>query len=445
MLVRRHGSRWVLGVMTCLGCGVGGDAAPPPISPSERSWSTPEVLEASRLGLFIDIAHAANGSAIVVWDDLEGDVNVKHYDATRAVWSAKADLDAANPEDSAVPAVAIDANGNAIAVWQRQSQVTDDRSVWTNRYDGATQTWAAATGIENSELVLVPRLAMDSAGNAVVAFTRSELGASVHAARFDAKARTWTAAGPLAPVQGLSAAAPLVDLAPGGEGVAIWMDGDLSTTSVWAARYGAEAGGWNGATVIGPTANMALPTSVVINDRGTAVAAWVQLEGEKFAAWTSRSEAIGQAWSAAVRLDVGSTADALLPQVAIDGAGNVMAVWVSIGDDGETIWSNRFDAAAGVWQGPRVVDAGGESLSDPTLEVDGAGNTLVVWTRAEADHRSPWARWYIAAEQRWTEPRALEDRMAGRSEFASIDVMEDGRALVLWSRDGQSLVASHFR
>lgn len=431
-------------LLTSVGCDAESRAAPD-IPPSARSWSAPEAVEESRVAVLIRAASDPMGNAILVWDDLEGEVNAKRYDATEQTWTHAERLDPDNPDDSAIPDLAMDGEGNAIAVWQRQSQVDDTRSVWTNRYDASKGVWGKASPITNSDLVLAPQVVMDRAGNALLAFTRSEIGASVMTARFDVEGGSWSAATPIVPAQGLLAGAPQLAMAPGGTAVAVWADGDLEKSTIWAARYDGQSHSWQDARAIGTRPGTAQPAGVSINEAGTAVAVWAQTEAEKISVYTSRTEWKPAGWSEPVRLDLEGRGDAFRPRIALDEAGNALAIWSADADEHRHVWTNRYDASARSWQGAETLDSGAFDAYAPTLAVQADGHAVALWTHEEASRIGPYASSYNAVERSWSAPRPLESDAEALSEYVALGLTSDGRALAVWSREGKRFVVSHLR
>lgn len=436
-------------VVAAVGCDAESRATGTP--PSARSWSAPEAVAESRIAILVRAASDPEGNAMLVWDDLEGKVNAKRYDATKQTWSDAEPLDPDNPDDSAIPDLALDGGGNAIAVWQRQSQVDDTRSVWTNRYDASKGSWGKATPITNSDLVLAPQVVVDRAGNALLAFTRSEIGASVMTARFDVKLGSWSAATPIVPAQGLLAGAPQLAMAPGGTAVAVWADGDLEESTIWAARYDAKSASWQDARAIGTMPGTAQPASVSINEAGTAVAVWVQTEtkaddeDEKISVYTSRTEWKPAGWSEPERLDLEGRGDAYRPRIALDEAGNALAIWSAETDGHRHVWTNRYDASARAWQGAATLDSGDFDAYAPTLAMQRDGHAVALWTHEVVSRRGPYASTYNAAERSWSAPRPLESEAEAQSEYVALGLASDGRALAVWSREGKRFVVSHLR
>lgn len=443
MFARRSLWSWFALACVVIGCG-GDDRGARTTPPGARTWSTPEAVAESPIAILVRAVSDLQGNALIVWDDLEGKVNGKRYDAAKQSWGESEPLDPDNPDDSAIPDLAIDGNGNAIAVWQRQSQVDDSRSVWTSRYDAAKGAWGKATLITNSELVLAPQVVMDRAGNALLAFTRSAIGASVMTARFDVARGSWSAAAPIVPARGLLAAAPQLAMAPSGKAVAVWADGDLEASTIWGAFYDAKSETWQGAQPIGALPGAAQPTGVAINEAGTAVAIWSQSEGEKISVYTSRIEA-ERGWSAPERLDQEGNGSVFRPRITLDETGHALAIWSADAEDHRRVFTNRYGASERAWQGPQTLHAGEFDAYAPALAVDDEGHAVALWTHEEGSQYRPYASSYDASERTWSAPRPLESEAETRSEYVALSLTPNGRALAVWSRGGRSFVASHLR
>lgn len=119
-----------------------------------------------------DIARSSNGSAMAVWAERNpGDSNYSmkaaRYDPTQG-WQAPVTIDNSfdNVSTSDPPRVAMDAAGNALAVWRQGN------SVWVSTFNPATG-WAAPSAHDTGALstfALRIRLAMTPDGRAIMAW-----------------------------------------------------------------------------------------------------------------------------------------------------------------------------------------------------------------------------------------------------------------------------------
>jgi hypothetical protein len=77
------------------------------------------------------------------------------------------------------------------------------------------------------------------------------------------------------------------------------------------------------------------------------------------------------------------------PRLAVDGAGDVHAVWAEIyGSGNGDLFYSRRDKATGAWSGPVDLSESGRVWSDTLMlcgcDLDGSGNLYVVWTAQNA-------------------------------------------------------------
>ena len=73
------------------------------------------------------------------------------------------------------PQIAIDGSGNALAVWQQFDGLRNN--IWSNRYTaGTTNSWSTPTLIEtdNTGGAFDPQIAINASGNAVAVWTQSD-------------------------------------------------------------------------------------------------------------------------------------------------------------------------------------------------------------------------------------------------------------------------------
>jgi len=110
----------------------------------------------------------------------------------------------------------------------------------------------------------------------------------------------------------------------------------------------------------------------------------------------SRSTDIGQTWSAPAPLNTNAATDNSVdaaPQLTTDAAGNWIAVWQSTGGDGplgtdnDILYSRSTDAGH-TWTDPAPLNTNAAddlgSDEDPQLAVDSAGNWIAVWTSCDS-------------------------------------------------------------
>ena len=381
-------------------------AAPVSISVAGQNATDPQV------------AVNADGSAVAVWCLFDG----SHYivqAATRPVggsWSAPADLSAAG-QNSLHPEVALNANGNAVAIWQRydgsnyiiqaarrptggpwdaaasisvsgknarESQVALDGAgnafaVW-QRSNGTVQVVQAATALAGDSwespidlsgtgsFGVEPQLALDGGGGAV-ALWRDSSSNKIQATDQQSVNQPWTAPVDLTAVGEIGQSARVA--LGGGVATAVWDGNDGSEWGVHAAGS-TGLGAWTAALAITGEPFGETP-EVGADAAGDAVAVWRHYDGVNYVIQAA-SKPAGGPWGTALNL-TGPSEFGREPAIALDAAGGSAVAWVSY--SGEAMAAGR--SSTGTWTASAALSAAGEVADTPEVGIDGDGNGLVVW------------------------------------------------------------------
>lgn len=385
-----------------------------PAAQAARTWGTPVAIETDNAGNAesVQVAANASGQVFAVWQQSDGTtINIYANRYTPAAgWGTAQRI---NPgvvmETAQQPHVAIDDNGNAIAVWM-QSDFAQNRSaadIWASRYT-AQGGWGAPVLIESSFADAgEPRVAMDGAGNAIAVFSQhvgERIG--IYATRFE-PATGWGPATAIETDDSVAAVVPQIAMEASGRATVVWQavvftGGAVSGYEVRANRY-TPAAGWGSALPVGTATSNPTPR-VAVDGAGNAVAVWVAPDGTWDSIWSSRTVA-GGGWTAPVLIETDNTHSARTPHVAFDGSGNAVAVWAQSDGLRDNVMANRYVAGVG-WGGAVLIendDAG--SAYEPQVVVDASGNATAVWSQrnvagftfnAWANRYSPAAGWSTA-------------------------------------------------
>ena len=355
------------------------------------------------------IASAPNGDAVAVWmqqsDGLYFHIWANRYSAAAHSWGT-AELINSGVGDAWDPQIAMDPNGNALVVWQQDGDATASLryDLVANHYTAGTG-WGVATLIETDDAgsAMSPQVAMDTQGNGLAVWLQGDGASASHirSNRFSAGTGTWGTATLIeAATQGASAT-PQVSFDPSGNAMAVWSRYDGINNLALANRYLAGTG-WSTAVIIGSdTAFVAIGQTQLASDgNGNALAVWVQ--GGKIQANRYTN---GTGWGTAALIEWNG-GDANFPQVAFDTTGNALVVWQMDSGFGtpRRIWSNRYTAGSG-WGGfPAMIqtDSSGGATANaeaPQIAFDPAGNALAVWVQPDgASDNTPdiWVNRYTA-------------------------------------------------
>lgn len=137
------------------------------------AWGAPALVETSSNWVgSVSVAMDGNGNAIVVWYEADnGDVTsiwARRYVAGVGGTAVRID-DSSSYTSGGFPQIAMDATGNAMAVWNQGSYTWANRYVAGSGWAGATLIDSAAAGGSSS----APQVAVDANGNAIAVWPHS--------------------------------------------------------------------------------------------------------------------------------------------------------------------------------------------------------------------------------------------------------------------------------
>ena len=340
------------------------------------------------------VAMDGSGNAVAVWHQSDGtrdNIWANRYTPSGG-WGTATLIETDNAGNACYPQVAMDGSGNAIAVWYQYDGTR--YNIWANRYT-PSGGWGTATLIETDDAgnAAIPQVAMDSSGNAVAVWYQSDgtrdqhLGEPVHAVgrMGDGHAHRDRQSG--------SAVSPQVAMDGSGNAVAVWYQSDGTRNNIWANRY-TPSGGWGTAALIETdNAGDAYDPQVAMDGSGNAVAVWRQYDGTRFNIWANRYTPSG-GWGTAALIETDNAGDAYVPQVAMDGSGNAVAVWHQSDGTRYNIWANRYTPSGG-WGTAALIetDNAGDAYI-PQVAMDGSGNAIAVWHQSDGTRYNIWANRY---------------------------------------------------
>ncbi len=287
----------------------------------------------------VKVAFDAEGDAIALWSRNFGgnanheSINVVQSAIRPAGGSWQAPVSVSDPGGQASEAqVALDANGDAIAVWESKDPKRSEcfgEHVIQSALRPAGSTWQAPVDLSETSGACDsegPKLAVDSAGDAVVMWRRFE--------RVE------------------------------GEG-AVWLQAvNMSAHGIW-------RGPANVSPVVGGAG--ASEPEVAIDGQGNATAVWEGNINETEAVWSS-TRPVGGSWQ--VPVDISGPGQTTEPDVTLDPAGNAIAVWRRYQGD---VIQSAVRPAGGLWQPPVNVSQAGQETRMPSVASDALGNAAAVW------------------------------------------------------------------
>lgn len=339
-------------------------------------------------------------------------------------WAATATRLSAGLVDVEGPDLAMDAQGNAIAVWFQHDGVM--RNIWAARYERATG-WSAPFTIEqNAALADSPKVAMDASGNAFAIWIQQHVGApSLWVSRFT-PAGGWEAPELLELMDGSAAVTPSIAMNAAGHAVVAWHQQE-ATANIYVNRY-VPGSGWQGVQSVETDPLPAYHPQVAVTSSGLAVVAWRQRNALNNFDLIATSAAPGGAWSVPELVDtaVGTVGSY---QLAAAPDGSVAAAWTQAYGQFQC-WTSFFRAGEG-WTASERVDSGAAPCQDVRVATDARGGAHFAWAQDYGATTAIWSRSMRAGA--WSEA----ERLTGGTEALVPAIAADavGNALVVWMQD----------
>ena len=338
-------------------------------------------------------------------------------------WGAAGAIETDDAANAFYSQIGVDGSGNTIAVWHQSDGVRDN--IWANRYTAAAG-WGTAVLIEtdNAGGATYPQIAVAPSGTAVAVWSQSDgTRVNVWANRYIAGSGWGTAVLVESDNTG-HAINPKVALDPAGNAVAVWQQFDGAVYNLWASRAPAGSG-WTAPVLLESDGNGVSVPQLAIDSAGNALAMWPQHDGTRNNVWASRYVP-ASGWGPAILVETDNTGSQGLIDVAFDASGNAIAVWNQVVGTRYDVWANRYVAGSG-WGTATLLKTDG---GPPQVAVDSSGNAVAVWRQVDGAQYHVWACRFVAGSG-WTAGAAIRSN-AGVSIVPRVSMSGPGDAIVVW-------------
>ena len=400
------------------GSGSGGSGA---AGKSGRAWQGAALASSNKLmdDYVPAVAVDTKGNIVVVYEHGSG-LAANYYDYSKAAWGTESTIDASSATNVSGPNVAVDKNGNWLAVWQQDNDIPQ-HGIWqSTSADGVH--WTAPAAITTAGKVYEPILAMNQDGVDVVVWT-DEVGTDSNftltgSARVNG---TWTAPHVLLAAADQGERYPAAAVTSTGTAIVTWEQTDgtaVDELSVWQARF--SGGAWATASLVETyDAGQAYSANVATNGAGQAILTWLQSTTSTAQLWAQRYPATGAPEAPVMITEGGNIAWSESPSVTLDDSGAATAAWAFQIKAKYNVYTSR--AAWGQpWSAVMAMETDDDATSDmangdewawvtsPMLKHDAAGNVALVWKKRTGTRFDMWARNYDAGTGMWTAGTLLE-------------------------------------
>ena len=343
------------------------------------------------------------------------------------------------------PKLDVDADGDAVVVWEARSSwdATHSEVEVRGRSRGgvlaAVQTMSAASQPAGPW----PQVAVDADGDALVVWDLAISSDSPETSHVYARARS--AGAGVSAVEAVSdaeqeAVRPSVDTDGSGRAVVVWAAWDATNWRVY-ARARSAGGTWSAAEPVSEAAGVRGDPQVVMDGNGRAIVVWAGREGALWQAY-ARVRSTAGTWSEISVLSPAGETVAAEPQVATSDDGTAVVVWGLEVPCCLDVWrvQARARSPAGAWSTIGEVALAHEDYTRPQVAVARDGSAFLVWRARDVDGtmrirgrpRSPAG---LLGTVQNLSPRG-EDPLARQfgAERAQVAMSPGGRAVVVWSR-----------
>jgi hypothetical protein len=336
-----------------------------------------------------NVAVDAAGDAVAVWTKVEGG-NYTVMAASRpagGAWGAPVPIGTTGPEDSkcttcSEPQVGMDASGRAFAVWSWYDSTLGQRKLLL-RIRSAAGVWGQfATILSSIPNPKQQRLAVNAAGALAVVWNVFDGAHTVVQARFRSAAGAYSAVDTIS-APGSDAYEPEVAIDGAGNATAVMARGPGTPANDYIdVSFRPAAGPWGASTPLSAVGGY--EPHVAMNAAGNAVATWSRVDGSNVTRVEAAFRPAGSAWGAGVPISAPRSGGAFVqePRVALGTAGAAVAVWTGSNGTNSIIQSaSRTGGVSGMWGAAQNLSVGGANASNPRIAVAGAGSAVATWQR----------------------------------------------------------------
>jgi len=364
---------------------------------SSGQWSPPQLVNSSdSQGEVFDsaVAMGPGGVIVAVWEEYYGsgynntDVHFRIWGnryLPDAGWGTPQLIDTDSSSGGFAPQVAVNAYGKAVVVWYQYDHGT--QRIFSNEFD-VSSGWGTVVAIDpvsHAPGSFNPRIAFDPIGYGYAIWEQWWHGVVLIWGNRYMPGRGWVAPQIIQSDRTTSSDEPQIAFDGDGNAIAVWKQGK----SIHAARYIRDQG-WGADVAISNDGDDYDPAVATTRNGkgGDTFVSWTQIsiasvDGHgiphtRGTVWATRFTTSG-GWETPQMLQFSNGYDAGSTSLAVDNAGNAMAVWSAFNGTYYRIYANRYEIGKG-WVNRKVIDTTNTvGASNPQIQIDFFGNAMAVW------------------------------------------------------------------
>ena len=421
--------RWV--TLFCLLC----------IGSLSATWSPPFTIgEADEKVGFPQIAVDANGNATAVWMNSDG-INFIVQSSTKPFggsWQASPDNLSLPGQNADNPQIAVDANGNATAVWERYNGINFIIQSSTKPFGGSWQASPDNLSLPGQDSS-ISKIAVDANGNATAVWQRYNGSNWIIQSSTKPFGGSWQASPDNLSLPGQDSLNPRIAVDANGNATVVWVSNETiqSSTKLFGGSWQAIPDNVTQPGLIGDNPQIA------VDGNGDATAVWAEYI-ESTSIIRSSTKPFGGSWQASPDSLSQSGQNSYSPQIAVDINGNATAVWSRF-DGSNWIIQSSTKPFGGSWQAlPNNLSQPGQSARIPQIAVDTNGNATAVWSRYNGSNLIVQSSTKPFGEG-WQVPPNDLSQSGQNSNFPQIAIDPYGNATVVWVMSSPSLITAYIQ
>jgi len=406
------------------------DLVPPQWYPAEQLSTSVYVENTSGPVVAMD----ASGDAIAVWINEECEVYAHHFTRLGG-WGPERMIGFIGPSGGRLsePSIVMNPNGDAIVVWLQYHEINSIYSIYMSRFT-KEDDWGEFRPI--TSVSYEPgvgfwfgdfRIAIDDSGNAILVYdVNGNFGEGDTFARryMPPPADEWGVETPIENNEERRSDYPQIAMNGSGNAIVVYKvyDDDASVYNLFARHYTVSADTWGGETPIENIAESIGHPEIAMDESGNTIVLFRTVL--TFASLYSVSTGT---WDTDIPIEGMNGA----PRVAMNGSGNAIATW----KQGEDLFANRYTLSGG-WEGERIIAVGENwenEIYSPAIAMDASGTAIVAYSRVvESYNGDLYVRMYTWSTDTWGAETLLEEMNPGYAGGADIGMDGRGNAVLVW-------------
>jgi hypothetical protein len=407
---------------------------------ADYAWGTPERIDTEGLAQEPRLAVNADGFAVAAWIDWDGSIWANHYTPDEG-WGAAERIETVSEgfaSSSPPPEVAIAKNGSAMMVWEEDQP----DAVWSSHF-APSGGWSAAKQVDRGfqeYWISGPDVAMDAGGNAIAVWQQGGETGAIVASRYT-EANGWGAIERVDDGSHSDPYQPTVAMAGNGTAIAIWTA--FSGGGYILANHYTPSGGWETPEAIDDPATGANPPEfleLAMDGSGTGIVVWQQdYDNLQSSLITANLYTPTRGWEGPAPIEERYQSHSREPHISMNDHGTAMVVWLRSVSDPEPggIWSIRYTPRTG-WGIEELVEVEPYPIPDvyPQVAVDSSDHALVAWRAFGRSSEAIWSSHYTPADG-WDRSVRL-DVALGQCSPPQVGIDDSGKGIAVWNESGVS-------